>query len=187
MLEGVFLDLVDERPVPYFHTLDEWRTLQQARAEEQKALEAEAASGARAERFRAAAPEDEAAGRLFEELERMALVNAVWWAQESRPFYAAVLRWAVPRMASAEDDDAKNRFARIAATCCYQLGLYEEWDDGQAQIGVRSARRIEKALRWDGVTYSYQGKGYEIVTKYLLERRRREQGNLDGEDVISVP
>ncbi|HET6442423.1 MAG TPA: two-component regulator propeller domain-containing protein [Phycisphaerae bacterium] len=184
MLEGVFLDLVDERPVPYFHTLAEWRTLQQARAEEQKALEAEAASGARAERFRAAASEDEAASRLFEELGRMPLVNAVWWAQESRPFYAAVLRWAVPRMASAEDDDAKNRFARIAATCCYQLGLYEEWDDGQAQIGVRSARRIEKALRWDGVTYSYQGKGYEIVTKYLLERRRREQGNRDE---ISVP
>jgi hypothetical protein len=187
MLEGVFLDLVDERPVPYFHTLAEWRTLQQARAEEQKALEAEAANGARAERFRAAASEDEAAGRLFEELGRMPLVHAVWWAQESRPFYAAVLRWAVPRMASAEDDDAKNRFARIAATCCYQLGLYEEWDDGQAQIGVRSARRIEKALRWDGVTYSYQGKGYEIVTKYLLERRRREQGNLDGEEEISVP
>ena len=73
-LSGVFLDLVDEYPVPYFHTVQEWQAMKSAEAREVQTLLADSrAGGGRAQRFRPGATAAEAAVRLFEELERMRL------------------------------------------------------------------------------------------------------------------
>ena len=39
---------------------------------------------------------------------------------------------------------------------------------GQILLGKTTARRIEKSLRWDGVS-DFDGKGYQVVTDYLRE------------------
>lgn len=159
---------MDEFPVPYFHTLDEWKALCARRDQERADLQREGQRpGARAQRFAPAPSGPEAAARLFDELERMRLVNPVWWAKESRPFYAAALGWTLKRLGDASPGPDKQRLYSLATTCYYQLGLYVKWEAGQTLVGKTSAREIEKALKWDGKTFSYQGKGYEIVTVYL--------------------
>ena len=115
-----------------------------------------------------------AAARLFDELERMRLVNPAWWSRESRPFYAAALRGTLKRLGDAPPGPDKQRLYALATTCYYELGLYEKWEAGQTLLGKVPARRIEKALQWDGKAFSYQGKGYEIVTAYLNSRASGE-------------
>jgi streptogramin lyase len=168
ILAGVFLDFVDEYPVPYFQTAVEWQRTCADREKERQALQAESLSdAARLQRFRPSLAEAEAASRLFDELERMRLVNPAWWSRDSRPFYAAAQRWALKGLNDVSPGPDKQRLYARAATCFYHLGLYEKWEAGQTLLGKRTARCIEKALKWDGQTYSCQGRGREIVAVYL--------------------
>jgi hypothetical protein len=52
-------------------------------------------------------------------------------------------------------------------------------------LGIVPARAIEKSLRWDGVTYSYAGKGYEVVTNYLVTHPIRRDASKTSTPVIS--
>jgi hypothetical protein len=168
ILAGVFLDLVEEEPVPYFHTREEWKALCARREQDRIGLQNEGLKpGARAGRFAPAASVQEVAAKVFNELERTRLANAAWWARESRPLYTALLRWNLAALKAALPGDRKQHLYARAATCYYQLGMYEKWEAGQTLLGRTTARKIEKALKWDGKTFSYQGKGLEIVTAYL--------------------
>jgi hypothetical protein len=176
ILAGVFLDLVDEYPVPYFQTVAEWQKACTNQEKERQALQAGWSSvSARLTRFRAAGTEVEAAARLFDETERMRLINPAWWSRQSRPFYADALRCMLKFLKdSPPGPDTQRHFAR-ATTCYYQLGLCEKWEAGQVILGNVPARQIEKALRWDGV-HNYWGKGCETVVKYLTERAGKPSG-----------
>ena len=92
----------------------------------------------------------------------MPVWNAVWWAENQRRIHLPLLRWhvrAAEKNASASGGDL--------ATCYYRLGHFMEWEKKLKGQNVVPARDIEKALRWDGVTYSCAGKGNEIVAEYL--------------------
>jgi len=168
-LAGVFLDLVDEYPVPYFCTVEEWQAMKSAEAREVQTLRAESrAGGGLAQRFRPAASEAEAAARAFDELERTRLWNAAWWATEGVHFYKPLLRWYLAALKEVPPGPVKQELYARAATCYYRLGLYEKWEAGQVLLGKTPARQIEKSLRWDGV-HDFEGKGYQVVTDYLRE------------------
>jgi hypothetical protein len=221
ILSGVFLDLVDEQPLPYFHPLKEWRELESQR-EKRKAelLRQQKARGAEHEKYKIlftpGQTEAEVAEKLIEALDAVQLTNPAWWATNKRRFYTPLLRWyrreltqcsqetfhwdrLVP--APTEDDKGKSgknkpkaeppgpveipenlppfqgRPAALAArlaACCHQLGLYPQWESLQRRLSLLPARDIEKSLRWDGVTYSCQGKGFQIVSEYLAGRKEIE-------------
>jgi len=122
--------------------------------------------------------------RGFDELERMRLWNAVWWATEGVQFYKPLLRWYHAALQEVQPGRVKQELYARAATCYYRLGLYEKWEAGQILLGKTPARRIEKALRWDGKTFSYEGKGYEVVTRYLEENGLRPAA---GEAATDLP
>ncbi|MDQ3812445.1 MAG: hypothetical protein M3347_00680 [Armatimonadota bacterium] len=179
VLAAVMLDLVDEYPPPYFGSVEQWQMIGAQRELERQQLLAEWSSLAHAKRFEPATTETEAADRLFDELERMRLRDAVWWAAEGRQFYAALLRWYEKTLLGETEHQAKSTelqtevsparqrlYARLA-TCCYHLRLFSRWEEYQKRMGLTTARDIEKALRWDGKTPSFSGKGYEAVTAYL--------------------
>jgi len=169
ILAGVFLDLVDEEPVPYFHTAEEWNALQADRKNESQALRLEIRTpGKRAARFRPGTTTAEAAVRLFDELEKMRLWNATWWATEGVHVYRPLLAWYRAALQEVQPGGVKQQLYARAATCYYRLGLYEKWEAGQVLLGKRTARQIEKSLRWDGV-HDFEGKGYQVVTDYLRE------------------
>lgn len=168
-LNAVMLDLVDEDPAPYFHTVDQWNAREVQR---KKARQRLAASPAR---FRPATSEADAANRLFDALAEKRLINSVWWATEGRRDYAALLRWYAALAKQPAAGPRPRLFGRLA-TCYYQTGQYAAWEEGRKSAGDRTARDIEKSLRWDGVTDSYSGLGYEIVTAHLAEQSGHKEG-----------
>jgi len=186
-LSGVFLDLVDEYPVPYFHTVQEWQAMKSAEAREVQTLLAESrAGGGRASRFRpgataASSPPgasgsppsllgagcSDAAVRCFEELERTRLWNPVWWATEGVQFYKPLLRWYLAALQEVPPGPVKQELYARAATCYYRLGLYEKWEAGQVLLGKTTARQTEKSIRWNGRLPDCRGKGFEIIASHI--------------------
>ena len=142
ILAGVFLDLVDEEPLPYFHTLPEWKEITAKQADETKLLSKEAPAD-HAARFQAAGTEAEAAARCFAELEAMRRVNVTWWARDSRPFYAAALRWALQAQKSAKPGPEKTQLLVRATTCYYHLA----WTRSGSRARWRLARNLPARSR----------------------------------------
>ena len=185
ILAGAFLDLVEERPVPYFCTLEEWQGLCAEREKERQALAAESRSpAARGRRFEASQSDGDAARRLLEETERMRLTNDAWWARHSRPVYAAVLRWMLDRLRNTQVGPERERLYARAAMCLHHLGMFEKWEAGQTLLGLTTARQIERSLRWDGL-HDYGGKGYDTIlsqTRIQGMRRPNEESCSDPPD-----
>ena len=53
------------------------------------------------------------------------------------------------------------------ATSYYELNLFADWEKQLKQRGMVTAREIEKAQRWDGVTYSCAGMGKQMISAYV--------------------
>jgi len=172
ILEGVMLDLVDELPVPYYFDRVSWEHL----AGEREALLGRPTSVPPATDgpeglLQPPVSDTAAAVALFEELHRIQFVNPSWWATSTRPAYAALARWYLKQSTEAVAVTAEDKalYAHLA-TCLYNLGLYSRWEAALTRAGITPARQIEKALRWDGKTYSFQGKGYAVIRAYLENR-----------------
>ena len=147
ILPGVMLDLVDELPPPYFQTREQWEQAQKDRAE------AGTISCATAKDAAAAAQQLAAA------LPQMQFKNPAWWADNKRRIYQPLLRWQLAQKAT-------NHPAALAS-CFYQLNLFADWEKQLKVQKLIPAREIERALRWDGVTYSCAGMGNQMVREYL--------------------
>jgi hypothetical protein len=148
ILPGVMLDLVDELPPPYYCTRQEW--------------ESKPAGGTEVESTSTFVPADNAAAaaqRLATALAAMPNKNETWWAENKRRFYLPLLRWQ-----QAENDRTNSP---ALATSFYELNLFADWEKQLHQEGLTTAREIEKAQRWDGVTYSCAGMGNQMVSAYV--------------------
>ena len=73
-----------------------------------------------------------------------------------RRFYLPLLCWQVAETNSA-----------ALASSYYQLNLFNDWEKQLHQRGLTTAREIERAIRWDGVTYSCAGMGNQMVSAYV--------------------
>jgi hypothetical protein len=146
ILSGVMLDLVDELPPPYYCTRQEWE-------QRQAVTSAQNSSPA----FIPADNATEAAQRLAAALAAMPAKNETWWAENQRRICLPLLRW---QLAGKTNSPA-------LASSYYQLNLFSDWEKQLQQRGVVTAREIEKAIRWDGVTYSCAGMGHQMISEYV--------------------
>jgi len=152
VVAGAMLDEVEEKSLGYFATREE-RT---AKHQEEEALRREL-SGTKREARPDPPTAAAAADALLAELYTARVINPQWWGQQRRVCYEALLRFYLGQ-AGAE---------RKAATCCYYLGQFGEWEKRLAAAGEKSPRAIERALRWDGKTDSYPGIDYVLVRAQL--------------------
>lgn len=149
MCMGLFLDLLDERPYPYHKTYQQWRdnrhrTLPLSHTATRHAL-ADTSAGAGV------------AGQLLNTLERWRYARPMEWAVKSRPYYRSLLAY-VEKTAGGT-----GTIESMRGLCCYRLNRYEEWEASLSRQQVRTARAIEKSIKWDGKTYSCVGKGYQLI------------------------
>jgi hypothetical protein len=86
----------------------------------------------------------------------MSFKNEAWWAENKRRIYLPLLRWQL----------AQNNSPALAASY-YQLNRFSDWENQLQEQGVITAREIEKAIRWDGVTPSCAGTGNQIISDYV--------------------
>jgi len=164
---AVMLDLVDEAPAPYFRTVAQWNAREAADEQERRFLTLHPG------KFVPAQSEAQAASLLFDRLNEKRLTNSVWWATEGRRDYAALLRWYTQNSQKPPKTLQSQRDLHLA-TCEYQMGQYSLWEKWQQAAGLTTARQIEQSLRWDGVTNSYSGLGYQIVSAHQSEPTGRK-------------
>lgn len=167
ILAGAFLDRVDERPAPYFGSVDWWQKRQSAREQERDELGAQSA-GERAARFAPAMNEKDAANRLFIEIERLRELNPLMWARRSKPIYEALARSLEPTLSRESVQQDPVLLVRLG-TCLYNLGHYAAWESVQRKQGLRPARDIEKSLKWDG--HSSDGEGFQVISQQEPQAR----------------
>jgi hypothetical protein len=149
ILAGVMLDLVDELPPPYYCTREEWEAAQRQKDALAKSPPV----------FIPADNAAEAAQRLASALKGMPFKNEAWWAENKRRIYLPLLRWQL-----AETNQTNSP---ALATSYYQLNRFSDWEKQLSKQGVVTAREIEKAIRWDGVTYSCAGMGNKLISDYV--------------------
>jgi hypothetical protein len=115
-------------------------------------------------------PADNAADalrRLTLALARMPERNAVWWAANKRKFFMPLLRSQISDPGSS-----------TAASSYYQLNLFANWETNLPQLDITPARDIEKAMRWDGITPSMSGMGYQLISSYVSTNSEKFKGLL---------
>ena len=117
--------------------------------------------------------EGTAVDRLLAQLNAMQVRDPARWAAMGPVYYAHLLRWSVHQADVTPDVALTRANAARQGTCCYALRLFTDWEDCQKTRGLTTARDIEKALRWDPTTPFCEGKGFEIVTQYLVQQRSR--------------
>jgi len=185
LLPGVMLDLVDEDPAPYFHTVTQWQTSDAQKKKTQQALLAETPES-HAKRFAPTKSEGEAANRLFDALRDAQLTNPRWAATDGRRVYTLLMRWYWTQYNDAYPHVGKRLAARLG-TCFYQAGQYTQWEAMQRLAGVTPARDIEKSLRWDTVTASNSGREYDILTTHLAGKTASSNaGAKDGQPTTNI-
>ncbi len=170
ILAGVFLDLVDEQPAPYFGTVEQWQKRQSAREQERDELNKQSAAE-RAARFAPATDEKDAVNRLFIEVERLRDLNPSEWARSNRQIYMALARAMKPTLKPTDVEKLPLMLTHLGS-CYYHLGHYNDWEDVQRRLGLIPARDIEKSLKWDG--NSSDGEGFQVISAHLLHPHSKE-------------
>ena len=89
-----------------------------------------------------------------------------------------------PQPASPPTASEQKLWARLG-TCYYQMGLYAQWEECQQKRGLRTARQIEKALRWDGKSSSV-GRGAQAIAEYWQLLTPTSAGALSPKAVAGV-
>lgn len=186
---AIALDELKPTPAPYFRTVAEDRVLGLQQQTLVNGLMTQS-RGAYLWRFKPERSSMAAALKLFNRLEEMRTLNPVWWATESRRFYAplthflqsapatpsnaeliAEMRKTVPQRAqdvpsikTLQTNARKARAARLA-NCYYALRMFDQFEKAQRAAALIPARDIELSLRWDGVTQVNMGKGYATISR----------------------
>ena len=123
----------------------------------------------RTKRFAAGTNADEAAERLFSELQRVRLTNATYWAQENRRYAIPLARFyrdKFERLSTLKPNEQELVLARLDS-CLYLLNQFDDWENLQRQRGLTPARDVEKALRWNGINDDHRMQGLRFITEFL--------------------
>jgi len=168
ILAAMTLDTLDESPPPYRGSPEQWLVDQN---DQRKHVAREQMSGAWKNLPPSASAQD-LADLLLQRLEDLRLTNAEWWAMSGRRDYFPLLRWY---RAQATMRSPLARTLASAATCCYRLGLFSEWEEWQKRQGLQTVRDVEQHLRSEaGAASEGQREGsrreFRIATEYLSSR-----------------
>lgn len=61
-------------------------------------------------------------------------------------------------------------------TSFYELNLFDDWENQSHQRGLTTARKIEQAQRWDGVTHSCAGMGNQMISAHVKAHPEKSNG-----------
>jgi hypothetical protein len=159
IFNAIMVDLPDERPVGYFLSAGQWLAERAADERRQSLLRSQWRVGGRqwADQFAPRSSPAEAAEALLRAMDRMRQWNPPWWAARNKRLATRLARWF---QQGGSDLSLKG-------TAFYQAGLYPEWEQCQESLGNATARKIEKSLRWNGITPDNSGRGYQTIADYL--------------------
>jgi hypothetical protein len=183
IVAGIMIDSDEEEPAPYFESEKRSRFGSSEQQNELQSRIAQYASnhGDYLAQFPTALNEWDAADRLLAVLEGLRSSNPQRWANESDEDYALLLR-LYSQLAATEGMGHNGALLKSLGTSYFWSALYDKWESTQALRGLRTARSIEKSLRWDGTTQAYSGFGHQTVVEALAGRQIGTIGKTTGSD-----
>jgi hypothetical protein len=167
---AVTLDLLDGNPPPYYQTFAQYEKHQAARANQWKTEIARESlhAGATAKE----ATDKPIADQVLDELDRLKFANTAWWCANKDEYYPSLVRDYSEQTRSAKHTKAEAMATQAAlAKCYYDCAIYDKSEMALKDIGITTARQIEKSLMWDGVLGA--GEGYKVVSNYLQTHRTK--------------
>jgi hypothetical protein len=162
----VTLDLLDGNPPPYYQTFAQYEKHQAARANQWKTEIAR-------ESLHAGATAKDTAGKpipgqILDELDRLKFSNTIWWCANKDEYYPSLVHYYLEQTRSGAHTKASQA---ALAKCYYDCAIYDKSESCLKDIGITTARKIEKSLMWDGVLGA--GEGYKVVSNYLEAHRTK--------------
>ncbi len=136
ILSGVFLDRVDEKPDPYF-------TVPTPGSADHPGKTATLPA------------------QILAQLDELRTTRPAVWATQSRLAYVQLARWT--SATNPQPDLTPDEIARTLGTCLYHLCYFDGWEHYQQAQGLTTARQIEKNLRWDLKTESFEGLEHQLI------------------------
>jgi len=176
ILAAVMLDSLDEHQSPYFSS-----TSQGGQPQKQQGQHPDAEIDGRSHRSsqqlscEQCKTETEAAKMLMSEFDEMQTRNATWWTMNQRNIAVILARWCRSNLAG----DFPAELLDLKASCFYHCRLYEQSEDCRKTRGEKTAREIEKSLRWDGVTPAYSGREYSVLQRIRTGESATDAGKPD--------
>ena len=146
ILAGMFLDLVEEEPAPYFGSFGEWEANYEAEDGNRIGWASNPIAWTSDKK---PTMEVQAVEQLWQGLERARVANPGWWMSERRRFYAPLVVWLEASKIKTPTAQWPTLLRRLSASY-YNLSLYEQWEKAQKRRGLTPAREVEKSLVWDG-------------------------------------
>ena len=142
ILSGVMLDSLNEEPEPYFTT-----------------------NGPPSYVNTPAAAHPEPSAALIDRLATVRERDPLAWTNLSRPGCVALLR----RLAAGSSSSGTSQLPplTLGASCHYQICDFVPWERSQQARGFRTARAVERALRWDQTSLDNSGKGRQAVESFF--------------------
>ncbi len=147
-ITAVFLDEYDETPMPYFDPALV------------KSISQRKIVGPTDERL-------DAIRSLFDRYTTKIRSNPLQLATDRGGPYCLVLRWLDEEIRQGRL--LAEQCALMRAKCYYALHCFEPFEKAQKQLGLTTAREIEKALQWDRKTNEDSSSGRYVVTDYVTK------------------
>ncbi len=179
IISGAFLDPLAEHPAPYYYGYRAWQIRERKRAEFRTRL---AAAWRSQQLPDDPSPAAEGVG-LATARQIMQILNVLEhrapaaWAANQRLAYLSVLRWCVARPGNLPKG---RQAAKIAEKCYYHLAMFGRWEFTEKTRGIVTSRKIEKALRWDGLHEDYRGYEFSVIRR--ASRRLQRKGTSVAEN-----
>jgi hypothetical protein len=159
IVSAIMLDSVDELTVGYDMDRAAWRKAQRESAERMgDTLGSAAALGA-----------GETASLLVRASQGLLKCDPQSWAANYRQLSVQLCRWYLANPSAMRQGSA-------ASASFWDACLFAEWESVRSSAGDVPPRTIEKALRWDGISGTDSGHGYERVSTFL-KRQNPEQAD----------
>jgi Two component regulator propeller len=162
---GVFLDLPDQRPPPYFESVEKW---QERRANKQKMIVDLSRQWNDSHsfddlQFNPCNDEWSIASEIMANLDMLQDWNPSIWAANHHRAAVEVARLCQANTAQEKTAEATKLYSKSL----YEAGLFSGAEAAQMSVDGLTTRKIEKGLKWDHSIPAYSGRGFKTVTDYL--------------------
>ena len=165
-VSAVTLDLLDGDPPPYYQTFAQYGARLASRYNKWSVDARKSASVSNLTSIDSAQAHSATADGLMIELDRLKYENTGWWAANGDAYYPELVHWyCAPSYSASPKYEVRLKARTALAKCYFETGLYNKSERCLTSIGQRTARAIEQALPWDGI--SGTGDGYKVVISYM--------------------
>ena len=164
ILAAAMLDKMDPTPAPYSRSYAEQKVVDIAdyRVRNYAAQESEADYQ---KRFENNSTENQTAWNIYHGLDLARNRNPVWWAQNSRPYQLALIRWFEIARKKVAPDRVPLYLDRLAMLY-YRTDQFEKWETVLKLQKITTPREIEQSLFYNGNELHLSGRGAELIKQW---------------------